>query len=510
MTSRPWTNVLRSWAPSFSRSRPESAPTISGPASNGAGTERTPRRQKSRRIPPDQRVQSGATRRSRLLDRLGWYDINDEPILTSTRQSEALNPALVATGQPPAGPPLGVDLQTGAPLCVDPHELYTCEPRRLSSPNVAILGDIGVGKSSLAKTQYVLRPLALGRQVCVFDRKRQDGVGEYHRLAGTVGGQVIRFDRSGGAVINLLDPRISQHDSDSDTSGGLVGQDRLLLMVAEMAHGELSSRERAALRAAHQTALAHAQQQARVATISDVIDALYNPTAASLPREVLGETGRLTGEDMFQWGLDLALDLDRLVQGDLSGLIDGPTHAADGGDLDLAGRLLVIDTSALDEDSPALSLVMAIMATYLTAVWSQTPGQRLLVIEEGYHMVGLPGVAAIFRSLTKRGRGIGASTVSLFHHISDVPNSSAAVSLVRECGIGHVYRQSRPDDARDAVQLFQLPEHVRDELAYLGVGHHVLRIEQETPRYVAAVRTELEAKLSDTDSAMYATAGATR
>ena len=484
---------------------PGTADTSTDPAPSGVFSPRArgPRPwRRGPRVAPEQRSQR-STRRSRVLDRLGWYELTEEPILTSTRQAEALSPALVAgTGHALAGPPAGIDLHTGSPICADPHELYTCEPRRLSAPNVAILGDIGSGKSSLAKSQYVMRPLAMGRQVCVFDRKRQGGVGEYHQLATEIAGQVIRFDRSGGAVINLLDPRISQHDSESSTAGGLVGQDRLLLMVAEFAHGELSSRERAALRAAHHTAVAHAQQQARVATISDVIDALHNPTVASLPRPVLAETGRITSEDMFHWALDLALDLDRFVQGDLSGLIDRPTQAADGGPLDLAGRLLVIDTSALDEDSPALALVMAIMSTYLTAVWSQTPGQRLLVIEEGYHMVSLPGVAGIFRSLAKRGRGIGASTVSLFHHISDVPRHSAAMSLLRECGMAHIYRQSRADDIADALQLFGLPEHLADELSYFATGEHVLRIESETPRRVQALRTALETELTDTDAAM--------
>lgn len=480
----------------------------STPPSEGARATPTPWRQRSR-VPPEQRTQNGSTRRWRLLDRLGWYELTDEPILTSTRQAEALSPALVATGtgQSLAGPPFAIDQHTGTALCADPHELYNSEPRRLSAPNVAVLGDIGSGKSSLAKTHYVMRPLATGRHVCVFDRKRQDGTGEYHQLADAVGGQVIRFDRSGGSMINVLDPRISQHDSDNDTSGGLVGQDRLLLMVSEFAHGELTSRERAALRGAHHTALAHAQQQARVPVISDVIDALYAPTTESLPRTVLAETGRLTAEDMFQWGLGLALDLDRFVRGDLSGLIDGPTQAADGGPLDLTDRLLVIDTSALDEDSPALALVMAIMSTYLTAVWSQTPGQRLMVIEEGYHMVSLPGVAAIFRSLAKRGRGIGASTVSLFHHISDVPRTSAAMSLLRECGMAHVYRQSREDDIADAITLFGLPEHLTEDLPYFQDGEHVLRIEAETPRRVQALRTALETELTNTDDAM---AGGTR
>lgn len=455
---------------------------------------------KQRKPPRGQRTQSGVRRW--LWDRLGWYEIEDEPILTSTRQAEALNPALVSTHPPLAGPPLGFDLATGVPITCDPHELYNASPRRLFSPNVAILGDIGMGKSSLAKTQYVARPLAMGRSVAVFDRKRQEGVGEYSRLAEATGGTVIRFDRAGGAVINLLDPRIAQHDPSSDTSGGLVGQDRLLLMVAEFAHGDLTARERAALRAAHHTALARARERDQTATIVDVLDALYAPTTDSLPRASLAEGGRVTVEDLFHWGLDLALDLDRFVDGDLSGLIDGPTRAADDSELDLSSRLIVVDTSALDEDSPALSLVMAVMSTYLTAVWSQTPGQRLLVIEEGYHTVHIPAVAEIFRSLAKRGRGIGLSTVSAFHHISDVPDSSAAMTLLRECGMVHVFRQSRADDAADAVRLFRLPQRLEDELAYLGLGVHCLRIESEAPAYVGPLRTETEAELSDTDQAM--------
>ncbi len=445
------------------------------------------------------RVQRGP--RGKTRDRLGWSEITASAILSSTRQAEALNPALVSTHQALAGPPLGFDIATGVPVTCDPHELYNAQPRRLHSPNVAILGDVGMGKSSLAKTQYVLRPLAMGRQVCVFDRKRQEGVGEYNQLADEVGaqGQIVRFDRAGGAIINLLDPRIAQQDPSSNPQAGLVGQDRLLIMVAHFAHGELTSRERAALRGAHHAALAHAHAQHRDAEISDVVNALYNPTDESVPWR---GKGRITPEDMYEWGLDLALDLERFVEGDLSGLIDGPTQSADGGELDLSGRLLIIDTSALDEDSPALSLVMAIMSTYLTAVWSQTSGQRLLVIEEGYHMVQLDGVAEIFRSLAKRGRGIGLSTVSLFHHISDVPNSSAAMTLLRECGLVHVYRQSRADDAADAVKLFRLPPRLHDELGMLGQGVHCLRIEGEAPVYVGPLRTETEAVLSDTDRAM--------
>jgi hypothetical protein len=441
-------------------------------------------------------------RRNRLLDRLGWYEIAEDAILTTTRQAEALNPALVATHPPLSGPLLGFDLATGQPVTCSPHELYLAG--RVSAPNVVILGTIGSGKSSLAKTLYVGRPLAVGVQVVVFDRKRDEHArGEYARAAHVAGraASVIRFDRHGGAVVNVLDPRISRSSS-ADDQTGRVGQDELLVMVAEYAHGPLDSYERAALSAAHDAALASARAEGRVATIRDVVDHLFQPSPESVPREHLIETGILTTADLTRWGLALALDLDRFVKGDLSGLIDDQTRGEDGRPLDLTAQLLIIDTSALGEDSPVLALVMAIMASYLSSVWSATPGQRIILIEEGYHTVRLAGVAAVFRSLAKRGRGIGLSVVTVFHHVTDVPAHSDAMSLIREAGIVHVYAQDKADDARLAVELFGLPSTVADDLTALEQGSHILKIGAETPRTVVHARTELEEWITSTDTGM--------
>ncbi|MBA3488942.1 MAG: hypothetical protein H0T78_05245 [Longispora sp.] len=433
-----------------------------------------------------------------MLERFGWYEIIDEPALTSTRQAEALNPALVSTHPPLAGPLLGVDVSTGQPQTEDPHELYAAG--RVTSPNVVVLGSVGSGKSTLVKDQYVVRPVALGRQVVVFDRKDQQGRGEYGRAALVADGTVIRFDRRGGAVVNILDPRIATKSSTDQN--GTVGQDLLLLMVAEYAHGPLDSRSRHALRAAHRAALARARTEKRTATLRDVVDALYAPDDTAVPRRELLEAGRVGVGEIFTWGMDLALDLERFLDGDLSGLIDGPTRSEGGGELDLSAPLIVIDTSALDEDSPALSLVMATMATYLSAVWSTRPGRRLLVIEEGYHAARLPSVATIFRSLAKRGRGIGLSVVTVFHHISDVPADSDIMSLIREAGIVHVFRQDKSDDAAAAVDLFNLPRWVADELDLLDKGVHVLKIGKEPAMVVSHVRTPLEEWITDTDAAM--------
>lgn len=440
-------------------------------------------------------------KRHRLLAALDWYELRTDPILSSTRQAEAINPALVSTHPAVAGPLMGVDVETGQPVMIDPHELYNAKPRRITSPVVAILGAVGSAKSSLGKTQYGIRPLALGRQVVTFDRKRQSGRGEYHRAVEFAGGTILRFDRAGGCVINLLDPAITRVGSDEAST---VGQDELLMMVAEQAHGELNSKERHALRAAHAGAIEDASREGRVATIRDVIDHLYEPSSGAIPRENLTARGIVDRDDVTRWGLDLALDLERFVTGDLSGLIDGPTQSEDGGEIDLTAPFIVIDTSALGEESPALALVMAIMASYLSAVWSQRPGlKRIIEIEEGYHMARFRLVASIFRSIAKRSRGTGIALVTMFHHLSDVEEGSDAMSLIREAGVVHIYNQDKADDAEACVKLFQLPDWVGEELMLLDPGEHFLRIGAKEPvRRVKHIRTEAEEWITDTDEAM--------
>lgn len=432
--------------------------------------------------------------------RLGSYEESDETIFVSTRQAGALNPAIVSTHPPLAGPITGIDMDTGQPVSTDPHELY--DQKRITSPNVVVLGDISSGKSSLVKTQYCVRPVALGTQVAVFDRKDQQGRGEYVRAAQVCKAPVIRFARSGGTTINLLDPRISATSLD-DAGDERVGQDRLLLMVAEHAHGRLTSTEHYVLRVAHRAALERAKEASRVATLHDVVDALYRPAPSAVPRPHLADRGIVTVDRVTEWGLELAMDLERFVDGDLSGLIDRETSAT----LDLDAPLLVFDTSALPEESPALALVMALVSSFLTAVWAHRPGRRIIILEEGYHTTRLqsPGttsVATILRSLAKRGRGIGLSFVTVIHHISDVPPNSDAMSLVREADVIHIYQQSRADDAREAVEQFRLPSRLYDTLGSLAKGCHILRIGTEAPRRVRHIRTGLEVWMTDTDEAM--------
>ncbi|UED84723.1 hypothetical protein [Streptomyces profundus] len=160
----------------------------------------------------------------------------------------------------------------------------------------------------------------------------------------------------------------------------------------------------------------------------------------------------------------------------------------------------------MPEDSPALSLVMALVATFLSAVWAHREGQRLIILEEGYHTARLDKVASVLRSLAKRGRGIGLAFITVVHHLSDIRPDSDAMPLIREAGVVHVYRQSREDDAEQVVRQFRLPATLNGQLASLAQGVHVLRIGHEPARMVQHLRTPLEIEITDTDQAMSARA----
>ena len=443
----------------------------------------------------------------------GWGQSVARPAFTSTLQATALWPALVQTHPPIVGWLQGQDLVTHLPVTASPRGLY--EAGMITTPGVLVAGDVGTAKSSQVK-EAILRGIALGERWAVFDRKLQTDhgshSGEYARLAQVVDGTVLRFDRDRriGTRVNVLDPAIATTGADDS----MVGQDELLVLVATEAKGDaLTPRERWALTAAHRAALTQAQADSRIAVLGDVVRALYAPSRDAVPgplapdgQPVLTQNGLVDTTELTRWGLPLALALERLINGDLSGILDGETAGPDGRELDLSAPLLVMDTSSLPIDSTALGLVMAVMATFLMSRWVTVPGYKNIVVEEGYSADGLGSVPAMFRTLAKRSRGVGASMWSVFHHVSDVSPDSPLVSLIKETELAFIFRQSKPEDANTIVNLLGLPEPVTTQLMTLPRVTYLLHRGAKTaPTIVTQFRTSLEEWVTDTDQAMLST-----
>ncbi len=425
--------------------------------------------------------------------RRGFYAPRLQGAPTTTRQAEILNTAVIGAPTGTRGIVTGRDVLSRTSIAHDPITGYNGTPRTVSSPNVVIMGDVGSGKSSLTKTAYVLRPLLLARRrAVVFDKKDENGEGEYAGVVRHFGAEPIRFTVDGhGTQLNLLDPVISR-------GSGIQGQMRLLGVVARLARDDqaLNEWEEEALRAAlHRTIAQHEDNRTPV-----LADVLPNLSRVADLADYEGLSPQAI-DALHHAGLSVRFTLNSLLQ-DYAGLLDGETSST----VDLTGKLTSFDISQLPEDGPAVPAVMAIGHMWLLGRLRDDRGWATnCVYEEGWHIAAGPS-AALARANQKLSRGLALSNVFVFHKGSDIPPGSPGMAMIQEAQTLHVYRQSRPDDARWCQQTFSFAPETADQIERLPDGHRFDKIGARPETLVQHIRSLWEIAITDTDSALRAAA----
>jgi hypothetical protein len=274
----------------------------------------------------------------------------------TTRNLGAAYPFIAEAGLGQRGVVIGDDLLGGS-FVFDPFELYAAGV--VSNPNMVVFGQIGRGKSSFVKT-FLWRQAVFGRRAWVVDPK-----GEYGDLADAWGVRPVAL-RPGGAIrLNPLDrgPEAEAAAGGSAAEGADATARRRTELLASLASAclgrSLAPRERAALGAAlADTVALHANP-----TVPQVVEALLAPSTEA------AQSLRTERRDLLEDGRDVALELRRLVHGDLAGMFDGPTTPG----LDLSAPLVVLDLSAL-YTSAALGVLMACATAWLQAALARTAG----------------------------------------------------------------------------------------------------------------------------------------
>ncbi|WP_459643201.1 ATP/GTP-binding protein [Kineococcus sp. NUM-3379] len=428
--------------------------------------------------------------------RRGWYAPLAAPALTTTRQAEVLNTAIVAAPTDPYGIIIGRDRLSNTPVAHDPFTAY--EKGEITSPAVVVLGVVGAGKSSLLKTVYVMRPLILrNRRVVVMDKKDRGGQGEYAELTREFGTEPLRFVvGGGGTTLNILDPTVL-------AGSGVAGQARLLSALAELANNGVpldAKRERPALRAALRATLQRAEADGRVPVLADLLPRLGEVHAE------FSDHSPSAREKIHQAGLNVRHLLSALLSDELSGLFDGHTSP----NVRLSERLTTFDISQLPDESPAVSMVMAVANVWLLGTLRSHRGLRTnFIAEEGWDLVGGPG-GRVFQRNSKLARGLGLSNIAALHHIADIPEHDPAVAMLKEAQTVHLYRQDRAEDIDACIRMYNLDRGARHTLANLESGHHLLKIGNRREIHVEHVRSRLERGLTDTDEAMVSGPGGRR
>jgi hypothetical protein len=329
-----------------------------------------------------------------------------------------------------------------------------------------------------------------------------DPKGEYGDLAAAWGVRPVAL-RPGGAVrLNPLDPGPS-HGSGVDGEGSTARrQMELLSSLASACLGRsLLPRERAALG----VALVSATERADVPTVPSVVEELLAPTAAS------AASLRTELHELLEDGRDVALELRRLVHGDLCGMFDGPTTS----DLDLSAPLVVLDLSALYA-SAALGILRACATAWLQAALARasssargatvrTSGQVFLVVDEAWAILSNLGVARWLQSSWKLSRAFGVSNVAVLHRVSDLRSVGASDSeqvalaqgLLADSETRVIYAQS-PGELALAGELLSLSATESDLLPQLRRGVALWKVGQRS--FLVQHRlSPMERLLVDTD-----------
>ncbi|HWC36429.1 MAG TPA: hypothetical protein VG650_16600 [Mycobacteriales bacterium] len=403
-------------------------------------------------------------------------------VTLTTRHSPVAYPWQHCQTVPDGGVAIGINtLAGGQPFRYDPWVCYAAGA--VTSPNMLLAGQVGRGKSALVKT-YLHRQIAAGRQAYVLDPK-----GEYAPLAAATDLARIALRPGGTERLNPLDP------PPAATSREAIVAARGTVIAALAGSGlgrELTGEEHVAVAAAIR------QAPEAAATLGDVTTALLHPTEA-----MAAETS--TTVSAFATTLrPVALELHRLLSGDLAGMVNGPTTSR----LDPHGPGVVVDLSAVANTAAQAPVMVCAGAWLAAAIDVEVEARRLLLVDEAWALLARAATTSWLQQTSKLARARGIQLITVVHRLSDLAAQTDAGTAARAQAEGLladadtriVYGQS-PGERRLITQLLGLTDPEAEEVCRLAPYRGLWKIGEHTA-VVDHVLSAEERPLVDTDARM--------
>ena len=340
----------------------------------------------------------------------------------TTTQVCGLYPYVAGSGTPAAGTPVGRHQLWGEVVCLDP--LAWLRAGLVTNPGEFVLGQPGIGKSTLVKRQLT-GAVATGTRVLVLGDTKPD----YTLLVEHLGGQVIRIGR-GLDKINPLDAGPL-----GDALRRMSGTD------AQALRWEVRSRRLSLL-----LALCTLIREARITNAEEVIlgrviDLLdeRNPSVQPAVTDVLRvieegpDTLRSAARTDTPAGFrdrvaGLVFTLDLLCTGSLAGVFDGQTSRP----IDLDVPAVSVDISRVGAAGDKL-LTAAMLCTWAYGYATVDAAAALAdlglgprrtymgVMDELWRALrGAPGLVDYADSLTRLNRAKGMSSIMITHSLADL------------------------------------------------------------------------------------------
>lgn len=439
----------------------------------------------------------------------------------TTAQACGLYPFTAGSGSPMLGVPIGRHQLWGEVVCLDPLEWLT--HGLVTNPGVFVLGQPGVGKSTIVK-RLITGMTACGVQALIIGDTKPD----YTRLVEFLGGQVIKAGR-GMDRINPLD------------SGPLAAaRSRMSGSEAEQLRLEIRGRRMSLLLALCTLVRREPLSNNEEIIVGRAIDLLTDrldrdPTVPDVLRLVeqgpdeLVAAARAHDHTRYHQRVDqLVASLALLCEGSLAGAFDGPTTVA----VDLDAPAISVDISRVQAAGDTLlSAAMlctwawgfgAVDAAAVLAEQNLAPRRRWLgVMDELWRALrGASGLVDHADALTRLNRARGMGTVMVTHGLADLDALPTAEDVAKAHGfmercaikifgavpnseldrICQVVRLTGPE--RDLVAGWAAPEGYATSGVHPGRGKYLIKNGERVGLPVSLHLVPDEVALYDTDTAV--------
>ncbi len=403
-------------------------------------------------------------------------------VTLTTRHSAVVYPWQHQQTVPPDGVAIGLNALAGNQLfCYDPWACYALGA--VSSPNMLVAGQLGRGKSALVKT-YLYRQLLMGRQAFVLDPK-----GEYGPLADARALTRIALRPGGNERLNPLDPPPNLTNPEQL----ITARAAVVAALAGTGLGrDLTGEEYVAITAAIRGF------ESDHLTLRDVADTLLHPTDA------LAAEAATTSAVLASAIRPVALELRRLLSGDLAGMIDGPTTAR----IDPHGPGAVVDLSHVTNTAAQAPVMVCAGAWLAATIDTDSNARRLLLVDEAWALLANPATTRWLQQTSKLARARGVQLITVIHRLSDLAAQTDAGTAARAQAEGLladadtrvIYGQA-PGERDLATRLLGLSDAEAEQVCRLAPYRALWRVGQHTA-VVDHILTTTEHELVNTDLRM--------
>ncbi|MFE3557329.1 hypothetical protein ACFXKW_21040 [Streptomyces sp. NPDC059193] len=426
------------------------------------------------------------------------------PHRATTVNLQSVYPWMADAGVGALGPLVGMNLLGGGSFCFDPWDWY--DKGLVTNPNGLTFGEIGSRKSTEIKTR-IARAYEFDRGTFATDVKS-----EYSDLASFLGHEPIfigpgrtdrlnPFDMGANGSENPAEAQARQLAMLQALGAGVLRRDlteseRTLcrITVAQLTAGGI---RRGLTASGTPTVSATPGDRPRTPILPEVLEVMQSPHADALAELPL-DAGRLRENTA-----DMIMAFQRLIEGDLAGMFDGPTTV----EVDPRGKLLIVNLSSVfAERRDALPLVRICSSAWLQSVIASHRMRRYHISDEAWADMSM-GTLRWYQAMFKLARQYMLSNWLIMHKPGDMLTAGnadsemdrVARSLIADAGVVAFFKQ-KPQQIATCREMFGLTDAQAEWLTSLQPGQALWWAGHDRSFLVQHVRSATEATFTQTDA----------